>query len=537
KEKGIKLELWDYDTIGDNDQIGSVEIPLLQYKGKKEKGNYDFIGVNKLYGQKVGNVDIECASEIVYLKGIVKVNVGSVRELPQPDAHHKPNPLVRVILGEQVNETQIIRESLNPDYNEVFTMKYDPDKDNTNEVFIEVQDIYDDQGNEKLLGGVTLNVHEYYLNQQNLQLKLIDDSNDQLEFAGQIYCSIIYEPHEFTKEEEEQYETNKNIQYEQKLQTVEVPKSQTLPDIKQQDIDQLLEQKKVQQAQLEQQQLQQQETIIKQKEDEEQIKKQKEIEDQIKKQREIEIMKIYEDEKRRIELLELKRKEEEERLKQEEQEKERQRQENNKRMEEDIRRQIEEQMKKKLEEEKKKKLEEEKKQKLEEGKMKKLEEEKKKEEELKLILLREEEKKIKKEEKKFKQEDLKYFKGQVYVLIGQLHDLALQYKMGESNLQVIATLGNQKRQSKLVVSANTSEMNQKFNIPFDPDQTKERNLFIQTSEQNFLGETDLVGTVSIPILPYLDKFTEKEFDLEVKGEDYCYKTGKINISLIYTPEQ
>lgn len=72
------------------------------------------------------------------MKGIVKVNVGSVRELPQPDVHHKPNPLVRVILGEQVNETQIIRESLNPDYNELFTMKYDPDKDNTNEVFIEV---------------------------------------------------------------------------------------------------------------------------------------------------------------------------------------------------------------------------------------------------------------------------------------------------------------------------------------------------------------------------------------------------------------
>ncbi|KAA6361213.1 MAG: hypothetical protein EZS28_043260, partial [Streblomastix strix] len=27
-EKGISLELWDYDTIGDNDQIGKVEIPV-----------------------------------------------------------------------------------------------------------------------------------------------------------------------------------------------------------------------------------------------------------------------------------------------------------------------------------------------------------------------------------------------------------------------------------------------------------------------------------------------------------------------------
>ncbi|KAA6355286.1 MAG: hypothetical protein EZS28_049187, partial [Streblomastix strix] len=119
--------------------------------------------------------------------------------------------------------------------------------------------------------------------------------------------------------------------------------------------------------------------------------------------------------------------------------------------------------------------------------------------------------KQKEQEQRRKEEDLKYFKGYVYVLVGQLLDLSNQNEDAESNFQ--------------------------FDVPFDPDQTKQRKLSIQVWEQNKDGEVELVGSVSIPILPYLDKFTEKEFDLEVKGEDYCYKTGKINISLIYTPEQ
>ncbi|KAA6389411.1 MAG: hypothetical protein EZS28_015063, partial [Streblomastix strix] len=62
-EKEFKLELWDYDTIGDNDQIGQVVIPTEEFLNKQQKKTFIFKGVDKLYGQNVGEVDIEVLYE------------------------------------------------------------------------------------------------------------------------------------------------------------------------------------------------------------------------------------------------------------------------------------------------------------------------------------------------------------------------------------------------------------------------------------------------------------------------------------------
>ncbi|KAA6358865.1 MAG: hypothetical protein EZS28_045609, partial [Streblomastix strix] len=59
QERDLKLELWDHDTMSDDDQIGKVSLPFLPYKNNKQKASFTFTGVNKLYGKDVGVVDID----------------------------------------------------------------------------------------------------------------------------------------------------------------------------------------------------------------------------------------------------------------------------------------------------------------------------------------------------------------------------------------------------------------------------------------------------------------------------------------------
>ncbi|KAA6391537.1 MAG: hypothetical protein EZS28_012938, partial [Streblomastix strix] len=59
KARVLKMELWDYDTIGDNDQIGKADVDFNKYLNKKQKDSISFKGVEKLYGQDVGVLDIE----------------------------------------------------------------------------------------------------------------------------------------------------------------------------------------------------------------------------------------------------------------------------------------------------------------------------------------------------------------------------------------------------------------------------------------------------------------------------------------------
>ncbi|KAA6371795.1 MAG: hypothetical protein EZS28_032676, partial [Streblomastix strix] len=56
----ILLELWDYDTIGDNDQIGKVELRLKNYLNVKKTDQTKFIGADQNVGKDdVGTLDFE----------------------------------------------------------------------------------------------------------------------------------------------------------------------------------------------------------------------------------------------------------------------------------------------------------------------------------------------------------------------------------------------------------------------------------------------------------------------------------------------
>ncbi|KAA6383912.1 MAG: hypothetical protein EZS28_020559, partial [Streblomastix strix] len=55
----LDLELWDYDSFSDNDILGKASLPFEQYANKKERCSVKFEGVEKHFGQDVGESDVE----------------------------------------------------------------------------------------------------------------------------------------------------------------------------------------------------------------------------------------------------------------------------------------------------------------------------------------------------------------------------------------------------------------------------------------------------------------------------------------------
>ncbi|KAA6312476.1 MAG: hypothetical protein EZS28_055918, partial [Streblomastix strix] len=55
----LNLELWDHDTLSDDDQIGKAEISLADFFNNKHQDKVTFKGVDKLYGQDVGVLTYE----------------------------------------------------------------------------------------------------------------------------------------------------------------------------------------------------------------------------------------------------------------------------------------------------------------------------------------------------------------------------------------------------------------------------------------------------------------------------------------------
>ncbi|KAA6360676.1 MAG: hypothetical protein EZS28_043797, partial [Streblomastix strix] len=47
EERDIKFELWDHDTIGDNDKIGEVKLSLREFLNNREKKTITFKGTDK----------------------------------------------------------------------------------------------------------------------------------------------------------------------------------------------------------------------------------------------------------------------------------------------------------------------------------------------------------------------------------------------------------------------------------------------------------------------------------------------------------
>ncbi|KAA6362862.1 MAG: hypothetical protein EZS28_041611, partial [Streblomastix strix] len=127
-------ELWDYDAIGDNDQIENDRIQISKFRNRKKKISVDFGGVGKLYGQKVGKFFIEVLYQIYGEKQLtdkliiqeqkarkLNLNTIGVKEVAAADSNDKSDPYIVVMFAEiedktekkkNVTETQLKKDKL-----------------------------------------------------------------------------------------------------------------------------------------------------------------------------------------------------------------------------------------------------------------------------------------------------------------------------------------------------------------------------------------------------------------------------------------
>ncbi|KAA6363166.1 MAG: hypothetical protein EZS28_041307, partial [Streblomastix strix] len=63
-DRDVFIELWDYNSIGSNEKMGEVKLPIWTYVGSKKRENMGVVGVGKQYGKNVGIIDADFLYEI-----------------------------------------------------------------------------------------------------------------------------------------------------------------------------------------------------------------------------------------------------------------------------------------------------------------------------------------------------------------------------------------------------------------------------------------------------------------------------------------
>ncbi|KAA6382269.1 MAG: hypothetical protein EZS28_022204, partial [Streblomastix strix] len=167
---------------------------------------------------------------------------------------------------------------------------------------------------------------------------------------------------------------------------------------------------------------------------------------------------------------------------------------------------------------------------------KQLEDQRKKEDEKK----KDDEKKKKAEQdKKRKAEEPQFVKGVVKVDVGQLRSYLPPPKDGQTDPYVVLVLGPEKRKTKDIKNQPKPNFNEKFDIPFDPEQTKDRDLVVEVWDKNKDDDDDddgvdkLVGQAVVPILPFLENFSDANPELHGIDENKDQPTGKIKLNVVY----
>ncbi|KAA6394439.1 MAG: hypothetical protein EZS28_010036 [Streblomastix strix] len=198
-ERQVLIELWDYDTVGDNDQIGNARIQISEFRNKQRQINIDFRGVGKLYGQKVGKLTTEVLYEVTqtskksepktrqqsdkntqikqeYKAGKLNLNIIGVKEVAAADTNDKSDPYIVVKFAGIEDKTEKQNDATEAVYNKQFTFDFDPDATEERQVNLELWD-YNAIGKNELLGKANVPIPYF-------KSKSAEKGSKTLEFMG-----------------------------------------------------------------------------------------------------------------------------------------------------------------------------------------------------------------------------------------------------------------------------------------------------------------------------------------------------------------
>ncbi|KAA6401147.1 MAG: hypothetical protein EZS28_003323 [Streblomastix strix] len=562
-KKEVDIEVWDFDSIGHNDLIGTasvivlpsmnkpvqVELFLQSLKNKQDQTPTQFDLASQQNNQKLGKVkfqmifinemevidyrDIDFTEDAQqspkarqlkqsrsqdllpkqpeYLKGVLKFSSIQVKNLPPMISGGKQNPFALFLLGYQQQLTSVGRNTLDYIYrDETYDLIYDPVQlKGKKEVDVEVWS-KDSAENSVMIGSASVDILPFLNKQTTVELFL--------------------QPHKIKKEQVQQQFNFTSQQTDSQLGKI---------------IFKMLY-------------LQGEEWIKKYKE--EQIIRRKEYEER--KNKDTEDFRRQEEEKKRKIEEEKRRNEEQEELRRNEEEK--RRNEELRRLEEEKRRKVLEEDKKRNEEEKKRKEElnkrnEEEKKRIEEELRRKAIEGKKRqalEEEQRRQALEEELKRKSLEEEQSRNREFsptKPRKGFVEFSHIQVRDLRQIQKKDKSRPFVIFKLGDEEKETSIAqYTQNYDYQKEEHNFLYDPVQMNgKKEADIEVWDYDKENGNVFIGTASVEILPSLGKLTsiklflqtrktkqeqtQQQFNLTSSHTDAGL--GRVNFKMIYVNEE
>ncbi|KAA6386787.1 MAG: hypothetical protein EZS28_017688 [Streblomastix strix] len=74
---------------------------------------------------------------------------------------------------------------------------------------------------------------------------------------------------------------------------------------------------------------------------------------------------------------------------------------------------------------------------------------------------------------------------------------------GSADPYVVLSIGQEKLHTNIAMNARNADFGGVFYLKFDPYTTKDREIRVEVWDYDPMSNDDLIGTTSIPILPYL----------------------------------
>ncbi|KAA6396828.1 MAG: hypothetical protein EZS28_007644, partial [Streblomastix strix] len=206
-ERQVLLELWDYDTVGDNDQIGNARIQISEFRNRRKKIDIDFRGVGKLYGQKVGKLSTEVLYQVYgekqlsdkpiiqeYKAGKLNLNIIGVKEVAAADTNDKSDPYIVVKFAGIEDKTEKQKNVTEAVYNKEFNFDFDPDATEERQVNLELWD-YNTIGKNELLGKANVPIPTFKSESERGQTSVLDFRGVDSRFlqnVGKLEYEAIY---------------------------------------------------------------------------------------------------------------------------------------------------------------------------------------------------------------------------------------------------------------------------------------------------------------------------------------------------------
>ncbi|KAA6379419.1 MAG: hypothetical protein EZS28_025053 [Streblomastix strix] len=139
-----------------------------------------------------------------------------------------------------------------------------------------------------------------------------------------------------------------------------------------------------------------------------------------------------------------------------------------------------------------------------------------------------------------------FVKGAVILKNINIRNISKKYIDDSKDIYVLIIIGTKEKKSQIMKSSESIQMNENIFIEFDPDEMKERNLFIEVwvkkdqwwDESDEKNRFEFLGGVAIEFLEFYNK--PQRCHLQLNADTVIEKdevVGDISLDIVYLPDK